>query len=61
MGNFSKLIGSIVGAAIGFGVAKGFLPADWNTPDIVAAFTAVASAIFTWAFPANKASPVNGE
>ncbi len=56
MGNYSKLIGSIVGAAIGFGVAKGFLPDAWNTPDMVTAFTAVVSAIFTWIFPANKTS-----
>ncbi len=53
MGNFSKLIGSLVGAVLGFGVARGFFPADWATPDIVAAFTGVASAVFTWAFPAN--------
>jgi len=54
MGNYSKLIGSIVGAAIGFGVAKGFLPAEWNTPEVVASFTATISAIFTFLFPANN-------
>ncbi|MCP4070273.1 MAG: hypothetical protein GY742_00860 [Hyphomicrobiales bacterium] len=56
MGKYNKLIGSIVGAVTGFGVAKGFLPDTWNTPDTVAAFTAVISAIFTWIFPANKTS-----
>lgn len=56
MGNYSKLIGSIVGAAIGFGAAKGFLPAGWDTPDMIAAVTGFVSAIFTWAFPANELS-----
>ena len=56
MGNYSKLIGSIVGAIIGFGAAKGFLPAGFDTPDMVAGATAFVSAIFTWAFPANKLS-----
>lgn len=55
MGNYSKLIGSIVGGIIGFGVAKGFLPAEWNTPELTSALTLVLSAIFTFAFPANRA------
>lgn len=55
MSNYNKLIGSIVGGLLGFGVAKGLLPADWGTPEITGAFTLVLSAIFTFAFPANKA------
>ena len=54
MGNYSKLIGSIVGAAVGFGVAKGFFPAEWNTPDVIASFTATVSALFTFFFPKNS-------
>jgi phosphate/sulfate permease len=54
MGNYSKLIGSLVGGLVGFGVAKGLLPADWNTPEMTSALTLILSAVFTFAFPANK-------
>lgn len=51
---YSKLIGSVVGAAIGFAVAKLGLPAEFNTPEIVTGVTAVLSAVAVWIFPANK-------
>lgn len=54
MSNISKLIGSVVGAAVGFGTAKGFLPAEFNTPEIVAAITTLFAAVFVYYFPANK-------
>lgn len=54
MKNYSKLIGSVVGAAAGALVAFGILPEELATPEIQASVVAVLSAIFTWAFPANK-------
>lgn len=55
MGSYSKLIGSIVGAAFGYAVAKLGLPAEFATPEIQMGVTAICAAAFTWAFPANKA------
>jgi len=56
MGNYSKLIGSIVGGLLGLGVSKGILPAELATPEIVAAITALFAAVATYLFPANKPS-----
>lgn len=54
MGNYSKVIGSIVGAVIGFAVSKGFLPSDLGTPEVVGGVTAIFAAVATYFFPANK-------
>lgn len=56
MGNYSKLIGSIVGAVVGAAVAFGALPADLATPELQASIVAVLAAIATWLFPANTPS-----
>lgn len=56
MGNYSKLIGSIVGAAAVALVAFGVLPEDLATPELQASFVAVLAAIATYLFPANKPS-----
>lgn len=54
LGNYSKLIGSIVGAAAGALVAFGVLPDALATPELQASLVAVLSAIATFLFPANK-------
>lgn len=54
LGNYSKFYGAIVGGAVSYLVAKGLLPADFNTPDVVAALTTIVTSIFVWAFPANR-------
>jgi hypothetical protein len=54
MGNYSKLIGSLVGGLLGMLVSFGILPAEWATPEIQAAIVTLLSSIFTFAFPANK-------
>lgn len=60
MGNYSKMIGSLVGGGFGFAVAHWGLPVDFATPDIQAAVTGlitiVGGAAFTFIFPANKPS-----
>lgn len=56
LGNYSKLIGSIVGAAAGALVAFGVLPEELATPELQAALVAVLSALATYLFPANKTS-----
>lgn len=53
MANYSKLFGSILGGAIGLGVSIGFLPAEWNSPEIVSALTTVCAAVATYIAPAN--------
>jgi len=54
MGNYSKFIGTIVGGVVGWAAARGFLPADFATPDVVAAATVIIAAVATYLFPANK-------
>lgn len=54
MGNYSKLIGSLVGGVVGILVAKNILPPEFNTPEIVASLTVICSAIATYIFPANQ-------
>lgn len=55
-GNYSKIIGSLVGAGFGYAVAKLGLPAEFATPDIQLGVVGICSAIFTYFFPANKPS-----
>jgi hypothetical protein len=52
MGNYSKLIGSIVGGVFGLLATFG-LPVEWATPEIQGAIVTGMSAIFTFIFPAN--------
>ncbi len=54
MGNYSKLIGSIVGAAAGALVSFGVLPEELATPELQASVVAVLAAVATFLFPANK-------
>lgn len=54
MGNWSKLIGSVVGAVIGFAVSRGLLPAEFGTPEIIAGVTALFATLATALAPANK-------
>lgn len=60
LGNYSKVIGSLVGGAFGFAVAHWGLPEDLATPEIqtaiTGAITIVGGALFTYFFPANKPS-----
>jgi len=53
MAKISKVIGSVVGAAIGFAAAKLGLPAEFNTPEVITAVTALISAAAVYFFPAN--------
>ena len=55
MGNYSKLIGSIVGGIIGWLGSKYALPANLTSPEIQAAATLILSAVATYLFPANSA------
>ena len=52
--NYSKLFGSIIGGVLGIGVSKLGLPAEMNSPDMVAAITMLLSAIATYLAPANR-------
>ncbi|RRH98032.1 hypothetical protein EH240_19720 [Mesorhizobium tamadayense] len=56
MGNYSKLIGSIVGGAVGWLGSKYALPPDLTSPEVQAAATLILSAVATYLFPANAAS-----
>jgi hypothetical protein len=56
MGNYSKLIGAIVGGVVGLLGSKYALPAEFSSPDIQAAITLILSAVATYFFPANKPS-----
>ena len=56
MSEYNKLIGSIVGGAIGIGVSVFGLPAEWQDPQTVTAITTVLAALATFIFPANKPS-----
>lgn len=52
-GNYSKLIGSLVGGIVGFGVSRLGLPAEIATPEVQGAITILLGAACTWAFPKN--------
>lgn len=54
MGNYSKLIGSLVGGLLGMLVSFGVLPAEYATPEIQMSIVTLLSTLFTFAFPANK-------
>lgn len=56
MGNYSKLIGSIVGAVAGAGVAFGILPEELATAELQASVVALISAIATYFAPANTSA-----
>lgn len=56
MGNYSKAIGSVVGATLGLLVAYNFIPAEVNSVELATGITAIITGIVTWAFPANKPS-----
>jgi len=53
---YSKLWGSLIGGVIGIGISKFGLPAEFGSPEIVGALTALVSAIGTWLAPPNKAA-----
>lgn len=57
LSNYSKLIGSVVGAVAGLAVSYGILPAELATAEIQAAVVVVLVGVFTWAFPANRPGP----
>lgn len=54
MGNYSKIIGSLVGGIFGVLLNLSVLPADLATAEIQGAVIVVLSAVFTFFFPANK-------
>ena len=56
MGSISKLIGSVVGAAVSWAVAKFALPAEWAGPEFTGALTVIIVGLFTYFAPANKPS-----
>ncbi|MBP0438406.1 hypothetical protein [Tianweitania sediminis] len=56
MGNYSKLIGSVVGAAFGAAVAFGLLPNELATPEIQGSVIALITAVCVYFFPANQPS-----
>lgn len=53
LGNYSKLIGSLVGFVAGVAVSYG-LPAELATPEIQLSLTGLLVGVATWAFPKNK-------
>ena len=53
---YSKIWGSLIGGVIGIGISKFGLPAEFGSPEIVGALTALVSAIGTWLAPPNKAA-----
>ena len=55
MGNYSKLIGSIVGALAGVAVNLG-IPAELTGAAMQGAIVVVLSGLVTYLFPANKAT-----
>ena len=56
MGNYSKLIGTIVGGGLGILVNTGILPADMATTEIQSAIVTLLAAVGTFIFPANNPS-----
>jgi len=54
MGNYSKLIGSLVGGALGMLVSFGILPAEYATPEIQTSIVTLLATFLTFIFPANK-------
>ena len=56
LGNYSKIVGSIVGALAGALVSFGILPDQLATPEIQTSIVGILSAVFTFFFPANKSA-----
>lgn len=56
MGNYSKLIGTLVGAGAGALVSFGLLPEALATPEVQAGVVAVLAAVATYLFPANQSA-----
>lgn len=56
LGNYSKLIGALVGGVFGILVNKLALPAEWAAPEIQNSIVVLLSAAATYFFPANKTS-----
>jgi hypothetical protein len=54
MGNYSKVIGAVVGGVVGLLGSRFGLPTDWATPEVQGAITILLSAGATFLFPANK-------
>ncbi len=55
MGNYSKLVGALVGALASIGIGFG-LPADLLGPEIQAGLSVIIVGLFTYFFPANVIS-----
>lgn len=55
MSNYSKLIGTLVGGAIGIAATFG-LPTAWATPDIQGAIVTILCALGTFIAPKNTPS-----
>lgn len=55
LGNYSKMIGSVVGGVLGLLVSIFGLPAEFASPEVQGLVTVIMSAVFTYAFPANQA------
>lgn len=55
MGNYSKLIASVIGGVLGIAASFG-LPTDWATAEVQSAIAVIGSAIAVYFFPANKPS-----
>ena len=53
MKNYSKLIGSVVGAVIGLAAAFG-LDVEWMTPEVQGALVSVLAIVGTFVAPSNK-------
>jgi len=56
MGNYSKLIASLVGAAAGILVSYGLVPEDAVNAEVQAALVVVITGLVTYLAPANKPS-----
>jgi len=54
MGDYSKLVATIVGFALSFAVGKFALPTEWASPETVTSVSGAITAILVYAFPANK-------
>ena len=53
MGNYSKMIGALVGGVAGLLVSVFGLPDAWTSPELQGAITIILSTVFAYAFPAN--------
>ncbi len=53
MGNYSKLIGTLVGGIVGVLVSSFGLPADFATVEIQGAITVLIAGVAAFLFPAN--------